>query len=78
MMRHIIKGFACLPSDEGLALLFQHHDTPILKWLLSLVRHIATSYRQTEMEGALTTPTSTMRDGSSTPHGSIIYLDSGS
>ena len=44
-----------LSSDEGLALLFQHHDTPILKWLLSLVRHIATSYRQTEMEGPLDT-----------------------
>lgn len=44
-----------LSSDEGLALLFQHHDTPILKWLLSLVRHIATSYRQTEVEGPLDT-----------------------
>ncbi|SEV85565.1 PD-(D/E)XK nuclease superfamily protein [Prevotella aff. ruminicola Tc2-24] len=44
-----------LSSDEGLALLFQHHDTPILKWLLSLVRHIATSYRQTEAEGPLDT-----------------------
>ncbi len=44
-----------LSSDEGLALLFQHHDTPILKWLLSLVRHVATSYRQSAADGPLDT-----------------------
>ncbi len=44
-----------LASDEGLSLLFRHHDTPILKWLLSLVRHVATSYRQSAADGPLDT-----------------------
>lgn len=44
-----------LASDEGLSLLFRHHDTPILKWLLSLVRHVATNYRQSAADGPLDT-----------------------